>query len=135
MLDGLCKLLFEVHFTTAKAVLYVQFTGKSMQGGALAACISVKVTVDFCCAVPFLIRVATVVQSSFSPSFSVSVPLSLSHSHTDTCSNSAGKDTNVILSIGFLLYTFSLSSSVSAIFDSHDTAATIIQISAKAATS
>lgn len=63
--------MFEMHFTAAVAVLYVQFCGKSMQGGALAACISVKVTVDFCCAVPFLIGIATIVHVSFSLFISV----------------------------------------------------------------
>lgn len=40
--------------------------GKSMQGGAVSACISVRVTVDFCCTVPFLSSMATMVSDSLS---------------------------------------------------------------------
>lgn len=77
--------MFEMPFTAAEAVLYVQFCGKSMQRGALAACISVKVTVDFCCAVPFLNGIATIVHVSFSLSISVSVLLSLTHLQSLLC--------------------------------------------------
>lgn len=84
-----------------KAVLCVQFSGKSMQGGVLAACISVKVTVDFCCTVPFLINIAPIAHN----------PLSLyfcSHTHRCTLNHSSAvKDTNIILSISFLLCMFS----------------------------
>lgn len=62
----------------------VQFCGKSMQGGALAACISVKVTVDFCCTVPFLIGIATIAHSSLSLYFCFSASFSLALSHTVT---------------------------------------------------
>lgn len=79
-----CKLMFETHSLTAKAALHVQSSGKSVQGRSV--CISVKVTVDFCCAVPFLISIATIVHSSLSPSISVSVPPpSLSHTQSLLC--------------------------------------------------
>lgn len=45
-----------------------------MQGGVLAACISVKVTVDFCCTVPFSINTAT-----------EHTTLSPSHTHAVCC--------------------------------------------------
>lgn len=73
-------------FTMTKVVLHVQSRGKSMQGGVVAAYISVKVTVDFCCAVPFLISIATIVPA-LSPSISVlllSLSLSFTYSHSST---------------------------------------------------
>ncbi len=135
--------MFEMYVTTAKAVLYIRFGGKSMQGGVRAACISVKVTVDFCCAVPFLISGASIAHSSLSLSLCVflslylcfcgSFFLSLALTYTQTRSHSsAGKDTNMILNIGSFLYTSFLSGSVSAIFDGRHTAATIKQSPAEA---
>lgn len=72
--------MFEMHFTMFKAALCVQ----SMQRGVLAACISVKVTVDFCCTVPFLISIATIAHSSLSLYFCFSASLSRSLTHTHT---------------------------------------------------
>lgn len=52
----------------------MHFNGKSMQGDIVSACISVRVTVDFCCTVPFLSSTATMLSDS----------LSFSHSHIHT---------------------------------------------------
>lgn len=117
--------MFEMHFTMFKAALCVQ----SMQRGVLAACISVKVTVDFCCTVPFLISIATIAHSSLSLYFCFSASLSRSLTHTHS---SAGKDTNMILSIALLLYTFSLSGSVSGLHLPSLTARTLQQPANKA---
>lgn len=65
----------------------MHFNGKSMQGGVVSACISVRVTVDFCCTVPFLSSAATMLSDSHS----------LTHIFIHIHS-SAGKDTNQIFS-------------------------------------
>lgn len=79
-----CEPMLETHSPTARAAPHMQSNGESMQGRS--ACIRVKATVDFCCAVPFLISIATTVHSSLSPSISVSVPPpSLSHTQSLLC--------------------------------------------------
>lgn len=65
----------------------MHFNGKSMQGGVVSACISVRVMVDFCCTLPFLSSTATMLSDSHS----------LTHIFIHIHS-SAGKDTNQIFS-------------------------------------
>lgn len=81
-----------------------------MQGGALAACVSVKVTVDFCCTLPFLISMTNTVHTSLSH---LSLSLSFPHPHTHTRACWETHKCGSYEATGFLFDTFSMSGCVS----------------------